>query len=324
VAYQHYLKGKFFHSRRGPGDTERAIKHYKQALEIDASMADAWVGLAGSMLIRAWNKDLPWEEFMASSKSMLDRALELDPNHAEAHIRLYRYYLYLLDTDTARQHFDLALQYGQNSALVLTIAASGASRDANFERAIELQRRAVTLDPLGFSNRKNLANHLFLAGRFDEAGVEFLNALELNPEAKDQINEKLIQVFVLQQKYEDARVLVQQLPDGLARDQGIAMIYHVLDQEAQSNSAIERLRASSGVKPAALLAEIYALRGDQEESFKWLASASDRIYATKWNLWDRHYLTLMFTSPFLRPLHGDPRWDGWLADKETRTAESQM
>ena len=324
AAYQHYLKGKFFHSRRGPGDTERAVKHYKQALEIDASLADAWVGLAGSMLIRAWNKELPWEEFMISSKSMLDRALELDPNHAEAHIRLYRYYLYLLDTDTAQQHFDLALQYGQNSALVLTIAASGASGDANFERAIELQRRAVALDPLGYSNRENLAIHLFRAGRFDEAGVEFLNALELSPESKDHINKKLIQVFVLQEKYEEARVLVQQLPDGLARDQGIAMIYHVLDQKAQSNSAIERLRASSGVEPAALLAEIYALRGDLEESFKWLASASDQIYATEWNLWDRHYLTLMFTSPFLRPLHGDPRWDVWLADKETRTAESQM
>lgn len=319
-AYGHYLKGKFFHSRRGPGDSERAMKHYEQALEIDPNLVDAWVGLVGPMTVQAHKQEIPWEAMMTRSKVLLEKALELDPNHAEAHIRLAQYYRKLSDMDTAQQHYDQALRYGQNSALVLSIAAGGAQDEANFEQAIELQRRAVALDPLGFVNRGNLAGFLFDAGRFDEAEVEYLNALELNPEMVDQINDSLVQTLVLQQQYEEAGVLIQQLPEGIARDQGMAIVHHVRGQEVEANAAIERLTADPGVESATRLAEIYAFQGDLDESCKWLASATDRILETGRNSWDWQYLKAMLTSPFLRPLHDDPRWESWLADMETRSS----
>jgi len=320
-AYEHYLKGKFFHSRRGPGDNELALKHYEQALEIDPDLADAWAGLVGPMHIQAYQQEIPWQAFMTRGKALLEKALELDPNHPEAHIRLARHYQLLLDMDAAKSHFEWALRYGHNNALVQSIAAGEALAKANFEKAIELQRRAVALDPLGFVNRANLAEYLYRAGQLEEAGVEFLNALELNPELEDDINGNLVQILVLQHQYEEALVLVQQLPEGIARDQGMAMIHHALNQESQSDAAIERLREDPGVEPATLLAEIYALRGNLDESFTWLTVATDRAFDTGWDLVGRQYVNLMFTSPFLKPLHDNPRWDSWLADKETRAAE---
>ena len=324
AAYEHYLQGKFFHSRRSPGDSERAMKHYEQALEIDPNLVDAWVGLVGPMTVQAHKQEIPWEAMMTRSKALLEKALELDPDHAEAHIRLARYYSALSEVDAARQHFEKALQYGQNSALVLSMAAGAAFHEANFEQAIELQKRAVALDPLGFVNRENLAGFLFHAGRFDEAGVEFLNALDLNPAMSDYINDNLVQILVLQQQCEEAGVLIQQLPEGIAKDQGLAIVHHVRGQEAEANAAIARLTADPGVEPAARLAEIYAFRGNVDESFKWLDSARDRMYKTGWNSWDWQDLKLLFTSPFLRPLHDDPRWGRWLADMETRTSLSQL
>jgi hypothetical protein len=104
----------------------------------------------------------------------------------------------------------------------------------------------------------------------------------------------------------------------------VAMIHHALNHESQSDAAIERLRADPGVEPATLLAEIYALRGNLDESFTWLTVATDRTFDTDWNQVDRQYLNLIFTSPFLRPLHHDPRWERWLADKETRASQGQM
>jgi thioredoxin-like negative regulator of GroEL len=276
------------------------------------------------LLIQFVEQKLTLEEFMTRGKSMLEKALELDPNHAEAHIRLAGYYWALSHDSAAQQHFDKALQYGQNNALVLSFAAGKALEEADFERAIGLQRRAVALDPLGFVNRSNLADQLYRAGQFEEAGVEFLNALELNPALEDDINGSLVQILVLQHQYEEALVLVQQLPEGIARDQGTAMINHALNQESQSDAAIRRLRADPGVEPATFLAEIYALRGNLDKSFKWLTVATDRAFETDWDLVGQQYVDLMFTSPFLRPLHDDPRWESWLADKETRAAGSHM
>ncbi len=319
-AHGHYLQGKFFYSRRGSGDIERAMQHFQRALEIDPDLADAWVGLASSMIIHAFRNGIPWEETVARRKEALDKAIELDPNHAEAHIRLAQHYRRLSEMDTARQHYDEALRYGQNSALVLSMAAGTAFHEANFEQAIELQMRAVALDPLGFANRENLAGFLFHAGRFDEAEVEFLNALDLNPAMSDYINDNLVQILVLQQQCEAAGVLIQQLPEGIARDQGLAIFHHVRGQEAEANAAIARLTADPGVEPAARLAEIYAFRGNLDESFKWLDSARDRIYKTGRNSSDWQDLRLLFTSPFLRPLHDDPRWEMWLAEMETRTS----
>lgn len=318
-SYEHYLRGKFFYSRRGSGDNERAMQHFKQALELDPDLADAWVGWVSSLIIQASNQEIPWEESVTRRKEALDRAIELDPNHAEAHIRLAQHYWRLSETDMAQQHYDKALRYGQNSALVLSMAAGGALAEANFEQAIELQQRAVALDPLGFANRENLAGYLFSAGRFDEAGVEYLNALDLSPENADYINGNLVQLLVLQQKCGEAEILLQQLPEGIARDQGMAIVHHVRGQEAESNAAIERLAADPGVESAARLAEIYAFRGDLDESFKWLASAADRILDSGWNSWDWQYLKTILTSPFLRPLHDDPRWERWRDDVETRT-----
>ena len=325
-AYEYYLRGKFFHSRRGPGDNERAKKHFELALEIDPNLTDAWVGLVGPMIIQADRQEITLEELVTRSKAVLNKALELDPNHAEAHIRLARLYPFQgLDIDVAQQHFDQALRYGQNSALVLSMAAGEALLvEANFERAIELQRRAVALDPLGAVNRFNLAAYLTRAGHLGEAWIEYLNALELSPENENRVNESLGEVLVLQQEYKEARVLFQQLPEGITRDMGMAMIHHALNQETQSNAAIERIKTNPGVESATRLAEIYAHRGNLDESFKWLASATDRTFDNGQNRLDRFYLKLMFTSPFLRPLHHDPRWEKWLADKKSRTTEGQM
>jgi len=325
-AYEHYLRGKFFHNRRGPGDNERAKKHFELALEIDPNLADAWVGLVSPMFIQTFRQEITLEELVTRSKAVLNKALELDPNHAEAHIRLARLYPFQgLDIDVAQQHFDQALRYGQNSALVLSMAAGEALLvEANFERAIELQRRAVALDPLGAVNRFNLAAYLTRAGHLGEAWIEYLNALELSPENENRVNESLGEVLVLQQEYKEARVLFQQLPEGLARDMGMAMIHHALNQETQSNAAIECIKTNPGVESATRLAEIYAHRGNLDESFKWLATATDRTFDSSRNYRDWHYLKLMFTSPFLRPLHDDPRWERWLADKKSRTTEGQM
>jgi DNA-binding winged helix-turn-helix (wHTH) protein/Tfp pilus assembly protein PilF len=307
-ANEHNLKGRFFHSRRSPGDLERAIEQFERALAINPKLADAWVGLAGSIFVKAWDEGVAFKNIGEKFKFNLDRALELDPDHAEAHVRMASYYRTWGEFDTAQEHFDRALEHGQNNALVLSIAAGQAHSQSRLAEAINLQRRAVALDPLGAVNRGNLAAFLFDAGRLDESRVEFLNALDLNPEDADYINESLLKISILQNQFDEAESLVLQLPDGLSRDMGMAAIHYARGELTESSRIIERMSFDPSVEAAVRLAEIHANWAAFDESFQWLKLATERQLVAGLERRNRDFLKRTRHSPFLFPLHNDPRW----------------
>jgi len=173
---------------------------------------------------------------------------------------------------------------------------------------------------LGYVNRGNLAHYLYAAGRLDEARLEFLNALELNPEKADEINQYLALTFILQRRYEEAEALMQQLPEGPRRDHVMIMIGQVLGGYAESDVAVERFSAAAGVEPAVSLVEFYAFHGNFEESFRWLFLATDRALDSDHVQRDRRSLRQAIYSPFLKPMHDDPRWAEWIANTDNRIA----
>jgi len=307
-ADQHNLKGRFFHSRRSPGDLELAIEQFEMALDIDPGLADAWVGLAGSAYVKAGDEGVAFENFGETFKSNLDRALKLDPDHAEAHIRMACYYRYRGEFDTAQEHFDRAVKQGQNSAMVLSIAAGQAHTQSRLGEAVNLQRRAVALDPLGYVNRLNLAAFLFDAGRFDESRKEYLSALNLNPGNNDSVNESLLAISILQYQIDEAESLALQLPDGLSRDMGLATVHYARGELTESARVIERMSFDSSVEAAVRLAEIYAYRAAPDESFKWLRLATERQLVAGLTGNHKYLLKRTRNSPFFFPLHHDPRW----------------
>ena len=264
-AYQHNLRGRFFHSRRSPGDLELAIEQFEMALDID-------------------------------------------PDHAEAHVRMARYYRYRGEFDKAQEHFDRALKQGQNSALVLSIAPGQAHTQSRLGEATNLQRQAVTLDPLGLVNRGNLAAFLFDAGRLDESREEFLSALDLNPGAADYINESLLEISILQHQINETESLALQLPDGLNRDMGLATVHYARGELTESARIIERMSFDPSVEAAVRLAEIYAYRAALNESFKWLRLATERQLVAGLTDNSRDLMERTRSSPFFFPLHNDPRW----------------
>jgi DNA-binding winged helix-turn-helix (wHTH) protein/tetratricopeptide (TPR) repeat protein len=322
VAMQHNLRGRFFHNRRAPGDLERALAQYHQALDADPGLADAWIGMAGTLLVQAYESDgFISEDVLTSYKSALDRALELEPENGEAHARLSRYYKNIHEPGLAQEHLEIALERGWNNPLVLSIAAGTAFSQSLFNEAIVLQRRAASLDPLGFVNRGNLAGMLYSAGRLDEAELEFNKALDLNPALTASVNESLMGIHILRRQFDEADSLAQQLPDSLARDRGMALVHHAQGHQAESASILERLSANPEIEAATVLAEIYANLQMPDKSFHWLNLATERRFIAEEAHQGSNFLSDMRNSPFLRPLHGDPRWAVWLESTENRIAE---
>jgi len=321
IAMQHNLRGRYFHNRRAPGDPQRAVAQFRQALDADPRLAGAWVGMAGALLVQAYKSDgFISEEVLTTYKSALDRALELAPDDVEAHARLSRYYCNVFDFGLAQQHLDFAVEHGRNNPLVLSIAAGTAFSQSRFDEAIDLQNRAVSLDPLGYVNRGNLANMLYSAGRLDESELEFKKALDLNPALRARVVESLMGIHILRGQFDKADSLAQQLPESLSRDRGAALIHRGQGRQAESDSILARLSANPEFEAAAMLAETYANLEMFDESFHWLSLATERLFIAAEAHQGSNFLSDMRSSPFLKPLRVDPRWVVWLEGTENRIA----
>jgi serine/threonine protein kinase/Flp pilus assembly protein TadD len=83
-AYEYYLRGRqLFHQRRGE-TLDAAEDMYRRAIALDPHYALAYAGLADCSVFRAQDQG-GGEEAVAQADAASKRALELDPNSAEAH-----------------------------------------------------------------------------------------------------------------------------------------------------------------------------------------------------------------------------------------------
>src|SRR5262249_25511756 len=83
-AYNLYLKGRHFASRRAPEDLRKAIEYFEQAIDLEPGYALAYAGLSTAWLLG--DHAVPPAETAAKAKRMALRAVQLDNRLAEAHV----------------------------------------------------------------------------------------------------------------------------------------------------------------------------------------------------------------------------------------------
>lgn len=179
-AYNLYLKGRFFWSRRTEVDLKKSIEYFEQAIELDSTYALAYAGLADSYFIMSWWGWYPKAEGYTKGKEIAQKALSIDNNIAEAHAVLggistwydwnwvdaenelkqaisinpnfamaYQYYSELLDVlgrnKEARNQIDMALKLSPNTYTVNAINYVIYYIDKDFIKAIEASRKALEI-----------------------------------------------------------------------------------------------------------------------------------------------------------------------------------
>jgi adenylate cyclase len=84
-AYELYLKGRFYLRQRTFEAIDKSVEYFQRAIEKDPGFALAYAGLADSYLAHATGYP---QEFDPKAKAAASRALELDDDLAEAHAAL--------------------------------------------------------------------------------------------------------------------------------------------------------------------------------------------------------------------------------------------
>jgi len=318
-AYEPFLQGRFFFNRRAPGDIERAVKYYQDALAIDPGFARAWAALAGAYnLQRARDRRAP-ERWLKLQGEAARKAVELAPGLAVAHARLAQYYFSAADRQNGDAHFQTAMTLDPDDPLVMGFAGDRAIRRGDLNGVVQIWRQLVDRNPLSPIDRGNLAHFLAAAGHLDEAETEYRRTLELNPDAHWFDRFDLARVLVRQKRYEQAVAEVMRLPIGEPRDSGMAILHEVPGYEAAADAALQRVAALPLDLESIRLAEIYATRGMKGQAFASLQAVRDALERSAdsrhWAIAQTHELQMdMIQSSYLEPLRTDSRWAELMAD----------
>ena len=181
-AYQHYLRGRYFWSRRTVDDSTRAIREFEAALALDRGFAGAYAGLADCHLQTLQSGRLSADVGIRRAEEAASKALALDASLPEAHTARARVESMRWEWGAAEAEFRLALSLDPGNAVAhQAYAATVLLPSGRFDEAIAELRRALDLDPLSLSINANLGAAYHYARRFDEAILQHRRTLELDP-----------------------------------------------------------------------------------------------------------------------------------------------
>jgi TolB-like protein/Flp pilus assembly protein TadD len=183
-AYEAYLKGHFFEQNTAE-TLQKSMQFYRQAVELDPKFARAYVGLARSNNFLAGWDVLPAGQAAADSDAAVAKALELEPDLAEAYAeRAWTLHVYHWDFPGADRDFRHSLELDPGSSDTLSGLSANATVMGRFDESLQEIRRAIELDPLSLQVNADYARALWAARNYDEAIAQSKATLELDPNFK--------------------------------------------------------------------------------------------------------------------------------------------
>ncbi|MFN0123707.1 MAG: TPR end-of-group domain-containing protein, partial [Blastocatellia bacterium] len=182
-AWQLYVRGHHLSQQRRVPNVEKAITYFERAIALDQGFALAYAELGFCYASLTYWK-YPPKELMPKAKAANDRALLLDDQLAEAHAfsGLYKR-AYEWDYEGAEREHKRAIDLNPNSAEAHRLYAFYLTYMGRFEQGIAEVRRAEELDPTSPYVSNSISQILYFARRYDEAIEEARRAIDLHGNA---------------------------------------------------------------------------------------------------------------------------------------------
>jgi tetratricopeptide (TPR) repeat protein len=167
-AYEFYLRGRQYLPRMSEGDLKRSREMFEKAIELDASYSPAYAGLAMvHATLYEWFGSKAEDCFAAETSSQ--RALELTPELAEAHVALGFALTLARRYDEAAEEFEEAIRLAPNLFDPYFYYARACFASGRFEQAVEMFRNAAVARPEDYQSALLLSLPLRVLGRDEES-----------------------------------------------------------------------------------------------------------------------------------------------------------
>jgi TolB-like protein/Flp pilus assembly protein TadD len=287
-AYHLYLKGRYHWNKNTEQGYTDAINYFKQAIEIDSNYALAYSGLADSYALRDYYGLFPPWDMMPKAKASAMRALAIDDQLAEAHTSLACVkMLYEYDWVEAESEFKRAIELNPQYANAHQWYSRLLLAVAQFDRSLAEVKTALEIEPFDLGNNLQLGWHLFYTRRYDQALAQCKEIINLHSNswaahllmgmACEQLDKFPAALSELQ--------TAQRLEPTLLGLGILGHAYGVAGQEGEARRVLDELNLNSKGRyvPPYSYALIHTGLGEKDLAFEWLEKAYE--YRNEWLVW---------------------------------------
>jgi TolB-like protein/DNA-binding winged helix-turn-helix (wHTH) protein/Tfp pilus assembly protein PilF len=304
VAYDTLLTAKYLFNRRNAADTEKAIGYLQHSLEIDPKSAEAWAALA--YCYTSLGSDLGAADpakVIPKARAAITKALQLDPNLAEAHTTLAWMKLwYDWDWNGSEQEFRRSLELNPNDSVTHREYSHYLQLRKRFDEAVAENKLAIDLAPLDILPSIHLAWLYADARDGPKAVAQSEHVLQMDPNFTGAYL-MLAAGYELQGKWSQAISALENVKAAYphAYFAGIAYINAMSANTSQAQRSLAELiefSRNNYVSPLDF-ATYYAAIGNRDKAFEYL----DEAYR-KHDTW----LVTLEVNPGLDKLRSEPRF----------------
>lgn len=306
-AYSLFLKGKFFQNKETPEEMYRAIECYEQAIALDPHFALPLPMLAGIYAMLGSVGAIPGPEAYARVVEYSNRALELDPSLAQAHVaRSIAYLFFEWKWQDAYRSLMRAMELNPGAAEAYWVLGYYYLIINEPENSVMAFEKAWQQDPLSMSVARSLGIAYFYEERYDDVIRLSDMQLEVTPGNWYALAIKGFSIG-LKGNWNEAYQVIKQSNE-MSGGSALSLSYLVygtgkLGKKEEAAGLMKQLEEFQHLHPEVAKYSDLCLAwhgiGDNEKCFEYLFKSIDKR---------EEMIPYMISSPVYEGLRSDPRY----------------
>ena len=243
-AYELYLRGRFNYNKWTEDGYNKAIDYYKAAIKIEPDYALAWAGISTSYLSLWIYNYLPSEKCLPQMKEAAEHSLRLDGAIAESHLAMARMKMYSeWDFAAATIEYNKAIELNPNNAEAHVFYAICLGFLDNYTEAIKQASVAYGLDPFSSMINYNGANVYWMAGDYEKEVEYGRRLVELDSNfygGHFQIGRGLMHLKRYEEAVPEFKIAVRQ-NYGTFTLFRLGLIYGIIGEKVKAREVLEKM-----------------------------------------------------------------------------------
>ena len=306
-AYEYSLKAKYLRNKWNPEDVKEAILLFKKALELDPKHSESHLGLADCYSFLGTTGFLPFLEAWEKTHQYTQQALKLNPNLSGVHYQLANQAFFIeCDYNKSLQEMKKAIEINPNNAEAqqfMSFLYIIAGEKSESKKHLEI---AKTINPLSEETQFFNAYYHYMVEDFTKS-LELLNkCIAANDKNIPAYSVKSLCLLKLG-LYDEVINFFNQVPSEVIvlgeKTGAIALAYALKNEEVKTQEyqhlLEEQAKGINGFTADSFTFMLHVVLGNLNEAFDWIENAIKKKSSL---------LLLRFADPLLVALKDDSRY----------------